>query len=219
MNIADAIKSRISVRGYLPKAVPQELIKEILELSLKSPSAVNTQPWEFTIVTGPVLENIGRDNIESFLEDKPARDRSVAYDGIYKQRRVELAIDIFKLMGIEREDREKRLAWTKKGFRFYDAPAAIIISRDKSLAGSWSLFDMGAIAQTICLAAKSYGLGTCIEDQGVMFPEVIRKHTHIPEEKEIIIGIAIGYPDPDFPANKLLSRREDINKVTNWLGF
>lgn len=219
MNIKDAIKSRISVRGYLSKPVPQEIIKEILELSLKSPSAVNTQPWEFTVVTGEILNNIKGENIEYFLKGAPTHDRTSVYSGIYKKRRVELAIDIFGLMNIEREEHEKRLEWTKRGFRFFDAPAAIIISVDKSLEGSWALFDIGVIAQTICLSAMSYGLGTCIEDQGVMYPEVIKKHANIPEDKEIIIGIALGYPDPEFPANKLRSRREPLENITTWLGF
>lgn len=219
MNIKEAITSRISVRGYLLKPVPQEIIKEILELSLKSPSAVNTQPWEFTVVTGEILNNIRKENIECFLKDTPVHDRTSPYTGIYRQRRVELAVDIFKLMDIQREDMENRLEWTKRGFRFFDAPAAIIISVDKSLEGSWALFDVGAIAQTICLAAMSYGLGTCIEDQGVMYPEVIRKYANIPDDKEIIIGIAIGYPDPEFPANKLRSRRESLDNITTWLGF
>jgi hypothetical protein len=46
-----------------------------------------------------------------------------------------------------------------------------------------------------------YGLGTCIQDQGVMYPEVLRKLCNIPETKQIIIAIAIGYPNWDFPAN------------------
>jgi nitroreductase len=81
------------------------------------------------------------------------------------------------------------------------------------------MFDLGAVTQTICLAALSHGLGTCIEGQGVMFPRVIRKHTGLPESKKIIIGIAIGYPDPEFPANRLESAREPLETVATWHGF
>ena len=68
--------------------------------------------------------------------------------------------------------------------------------------------DIGAVMQTICLAALHYGLGTCIEDQGVMYPAVLRKFAGIPESRRIIISIAVGYPDWDFPANKVESARE-----------
>lgn len=83
----------------------------------------------------------------------------------------------------------------ERGFRYFDAPAAIIILVDKSLTENGPLLDIGAVIQTICLAALNYGLGTCIEDQGVMYPEVLRELAGIPESKRIIISIAIGYPD------------------------
>jgi len=219
MNVIEAIKTRRSIRAYLSKPVPREIINEILEIAVKAPSAINTQPWEFTVVTGEVLDKIKQENVEKFLAKTALDERASIYTGKYKERQVQLAKDIFAIMGIKREDRAKRLEWTKRGFRFFDAQAAIIVSKDKSLEGSWSVFDCGAVSQTICLAAMNYGIGTCIEDQGVTYEDVIRKHTGIPENKEIIIGIALGYPDPDFPVNKLISRRESLDNLTTWLGF
>jgi nitroreductase len=81
------------------------------------------------------------------------------------------------------------------------------------------LLDIGAVMQSICLAALSRGLGTCIEDQGVMYPEVIREFAEIPASKRIIISIAIGYPDWSFPANRVESAREPIDSTTTWCGF
>lgn len=219
MDILSAIKARKSTRGYLPGPVPREVIIKILEVSLMAPSGSNTQPWEFTVVSGEVLENIKRDNIAALLAGTPVNSRSNGYTGIHRERKVELAKDIFALMGIAREDREKRLEWLLRGFRFFDAPAAVIISADKSLAGSWSMFDIGAVSQTICLAAVNFGIATCIEEQGVVFQDVIRKNTGISETKDVIIGIALGYPDPDFPANKLNSRRDSLDNVTSWPEF
>ncbi|MBM4433479.1 MAG: nitroreductase, partial [Chloroflexi bacterium] len=40
-----------------------------------------------------------------------------------------------------------------------------------------------------------------------------------PESKRIVIAIAIGYPDWDFPANKVESNREPLQNVTTWYGF
>ncbi|GAH68023.1 unnamed protein product, partial [marine sediment metagenome] len=56
-------------------------------------------------------------------------------------------------------------------------------------------------------------------DQGVGFPEIVRKFTHIPESQRIVTGIAIGYPDWDFPANKVESQREPLEDVATWCGF
>jgi len=219
MDLFSAVTARKSIRGYLPDPVSQEIIRKILEVSLKAPSGNNIQPWEVTVVTGAVLDNIKRDNVAALLAGTPGVSRSEEYSGIYRQRQVELAVDIFALMDIGREDHEKRREWLLRGFRFFDAPAALIITADKSLQGTWALFDIGALSQTICLAATAYGVATCIEEQGVTFPEVIRKNTGIPENKEVIIGIALGYPDPDFPANRLNSQRESLEEITTWLGF
>jgi nitroreductase len=145
--------------------------------------------------------------------------RSFSFQGVYRQRQVDLAVRIFKLMGIAREDKEKRAQWLERGFRFFDAPAAIILSVDNSAPELLALLDIGAFCQSICLAALEYGLGTCIEDQGTAFPDLLRRFTGIPQSKNIVISIAIGYPDWDFPANKLESDREHVDNFTTWCGF
>jgi hypothetical protein len=65
----------------------------------------------------------------------------------------------------------------------------------------------------------NFGLGTCIEDQGVLYPEVLRKIVQIPGNKKIVIAIAIGYPDWDFPANALVTSRDSLDNNTRWFGF
>ena len=64
-----------------------------------------------------------------------------------------------------------------------------------------------------------HGLGTCIARQGVYYPDVLRKIAGIPESKKIVIAIAIGYPDWDFPANAVETDREPAEALTRWVGF
>ncbi len=223
MEMIEAVKTRKSIRGYKPDPVPKEVLEQILELASHAPSAMNTQPWEFTVLTGKVLENVRRSNVELLNSGVPPNPEHVVTswprESIYRQRQVDLAKQLFQLMDIPREDKEKRAKWLERGFRYFDAPAAIILSTDRCLSESGPLLDIGAVIQTICLAALHFGLGTCIEDQGTMYPEVLRKYAHIPESKRIIAAIAIGYPDWDFPANKVESEREPIKNMTTWLGF
>ena len=221
MDITETIRSRKSIRGFKPDPVSKEVLSEILDIARHSPSAMNTQAWEISVITGEVLDNIRKGNIEMLTNGvTPAPEIPLKpYEGIYKQRQVDVAIKIFGLMGITREDKEKKVEWQQRGFRFFDAPAAIILSVDKSLQEGHAHFDIGAITQTICLTALNYGLGTCIEDQGIMFPEVVRKFTPIPESKQMTICIAIGYPDWDFPANKLETEREPLENIVTWYGF
>jgi len=223
MDIIEAVKKRKSIRGYKPDPVPKEVLEQILELASNAPSAMNTQPWEFTVLTGDVLENVRQSNVALLNSGAPPNPEHVVTswprESIYRQRQVNLAKQLFQLMDIPREDKEKRAKWLERGFRYFDAPAAIILSTDRRLSESGPLLDIGALIQTICLTALHFGLGTCIEDQGTMYPEVLRKYARIPESKRIIMAIAIGYPDWDFPANKVESEREPIKNVTTWLGF
>jgi nitroreductase len=221
MDILEAIRARKSIRGYKPDPISKEILREIIDIATRAPSTANTQPWEITVVTGKVLDNIKQANIEmlnSGATPNPAGPPK-PFTGKYRRRQVDLAIRLFELMGIARGDKEKRAEWWQRGFRFFDAPAAFILSVDKSLDELHSLLDVGAITQTICLTALNYGLGTCIQDQGIMVPEVIRKFTHIPEPKRIVISISIGYPDWDFPANKVVSTREPLENAVTWYGF
>jgi nitroreductase len=223
MDVIEAIKKRKSIRGYKPDPVPKQVLEQILELASHAPSAMNTQPWEFTVLTGEALENVRRSNIDLLNCGVPPNPEHVVTswpkESIYRQRQVNLAKQLFQLMDIPREDKGKRGKWLERGFRYFDAPGAIIISTDRCLSESGPLLDIGAAIQTICLAALHFGLGTCIEDQGTMYPQVLRKYAHVPESKRIIAAIAIGYPDWDFPANRVESEREPVNNVTTWVGL
>jgi nitroreductase len=223
MDITEAIRSRKSIRGFKPFPVSREVLEKVLEISCRAPSTMNTQPWEFLVIAGDVLRKIAERNAKMLQDGVMIHPEHVITGwpnkSVYRERQVEVAKRIFGRMGIPREDKAKRAAWMERGFRFFDAPAAIILLTDTALTDAGPLMDMGAVMQTICLVALNYGLGTCIEDQGVMYPENIRSVIKVPDTKRIIISIAIGYPDRDFPANQVESPREDIKNLTTWCGF
>lgn len=221
MDIVEAVRLRKSVRGYKPDPVPRAILEEILDIARRAPSAMNTQPWEITVISGKVIENIRQRVVEMVKSGvTPASETShTPFTGEQRKRQVELAIQLFQLMEIAREDVDKRAEWMERGLRFFDAPAAIIISMEKALdESSLSFLDIGAITQTICLLALNHGLGTCIADQGVMYPDIIREFTGIDESRRLMICISIGYPDWDFPANKIESVREPLENIVTWCG-
>ena len=223
MDILDAIRKRKSIRGYKPDPVPKAVIREILEIAIRAPSAMNTQPWEFVVVAGEPLSNIREVSAEKLNTGEiPQPEHHVigwTNDSIYRVRQVDLAKHIFQIMDIPREDKVKRAAWMKRGFRYFDAPAAIVIFVDKTLTETGPVLDVGAVMQSICLAALHFGLGTCIHDQGVMYPDVVKRYTGIPESKRLIIAISIGYSDEESIVNTITSTRESIDRLTNWIGF
>lgn len=223
MDIINAIKKRKSIRGYKPDPVPKDVIREILTIAGRAPSAMNTQPWEFVVVAGEPLKKIREGNIEKLRHGEiPQPEHHVGgwtNDSIYRVRQVDLARHIFQVMDIPREDKVKRAAWMERGFGYFDAPAAIIIAVDKTLPETGPVLDVGAVMQNICLAALHFGLGTCIHDQGVMYPDVVKRYAAIPESKRLIIAISLGYPDEENIVNSITTTRELVDCITSWIGL
>ena len=221
MDLLEGIKLRKSIRGYRPTPVPKEILAQILEIATHAPSAMNIQPWKFTVLGGDILEEMKKAVQEKFLageEPHPDFGPLPTTTNIYRERQVAIAKDLFQVMNITREDKGKRVEWNLKGLRFFDAPNAIIISMDEEISHFLSIFSLGTITQTIALVATNFGLGTCIQRGAVNYPEVIRRITGIPESQKIAMGIAIGYPDRDFPANKVEAKREPLDNIVTWLG-
>jgi nitroreductase len=221
MDLIEAIQNRRSIRAFTDKPVPKEIIMEILSAACRAPSAMNTQPWEFVVITGEKLNTLRATIVEKLKAGTPiVPDHQVVgwpEKSVYKDRQITLAKQLFKAMEIAREDKEKRAWWLERGFRFFDAPAAIIIACDRALGDAAPLLDLGAAMQNICLAALDFGLGTCIEDQGVLYPVVLREHTGISPDKRLMIAIALGYPDEKFSANQVRSEREAVESLTTWV--
>ena len=222
MELKEAVANRRSIRAYKADPVPREILTEIIAASLRAPSAMNVQPWEITVVTGKPLEEIRKRNVEMLSSGQmPGSDfgHGKPFEGVHKERQRALGFELYGLLGIARDDREKRTAWTMQGFRVFGAPAMIILSADESVDTKIAGGDIGGIIQTICLIALEYGLGTCINSQGILFPDMIREITGLSPAKKIYICIAIGYPDWDHPANKLVSKREPTAEAVKWVGF
>lgn len=219
MELKEAILTRRSIRGFLDKPVPKAVISDILKTACRAVSANNIQPWQFAVVSGDVLKQIGAENAAAFCSGEPEDYEEEVFEGVYRQRQIGVAKQLFRAMDIVRGDKEKRHWWTQRGFRFFDAPAAIILYMDAKLNEGACRFDMGCVAQNICLAAMEHGIGTCVENQAIMYQKPLRAHLGILEDKRFVAGIALGYPDPQFAANHVVSERTDMEQLTCWYGF
>ena len=157
MTYDDVVMGRRSIRGYKREPVPKALIREILEIAMRAPSSLNTQPWNFYVVAGEPLDRIRAGNTERNLAGVPdSREfRSHgAYEGAHRERQIEIAKQLFAAMGIERHDQEKRKDWVLRGFRQFDAPVSLVLTYDRVLdPGAVCHFDLGALCYGIVLAA------------------------------------------------------------------
>jgi nitroreductase len=223
MEFDDVVRSRRSTRGFLPKPVPRRLIAEILELAMRAPSSMNTQPWHFHVVAGAVLDRIRAGNVERNLAGIPhSREFRLGpeYSGVHRERQIEIAKQLFGAMGIARDDRQGRQDWVLRGFRQFDAPVSIIVTYDRALLGSdIAPFDCGSVVNGLVNAAWNRGLGCVINSQGIMQSPVVRAEANIPDDEVIQTTVAIGWPDPSFPANAVVSRRKPVGEAAVFHGF
>lgn len=217
------VNERRSIRGYKPDAVPKSVIDEIIEIAKRAPSSMNTQPWHFHAVTGGPLEKIREGNTERMMAGS-AVDREIkmnhGYEGVHRDRQVEIAKQLFAAMGIERDDKPRRQDWVMRGFRQFDAPVSIVITIDKALEhDTVAHFDCGAATYGLVLAAWSKGLGSVINGQGIMQSSVVRQYANIPEDQVIMTCVAMGYPNSEFVANDVRSLRAPNESVVSYIGF
>ena len=219
----DVVNGRRSIRGFKPDPVPRALIEEVLALAMRSPSSLNTQPWNFTVVTGEPLDRIRQGNTERNLAGVPhSREFRLGedYGGVHRERQIEIAKQLFGAMDIAREDKAKRHDWVLRGFRQFDAPVSIVITYDRVLLGSdIAPFDSGAVTTALVNAAWSRGLGCVINSQGIMQSPVVREHAGIPDDQVIQTCVAMGWPDDSFPANAVVSRRKPVSEAARFVGF
>ena len=223
MDLDQAITERRSIRGFTDQPVPKELLEEIITLANRAPSSMNTQPWHLHVLTGEPLEQVRKGNTERMLGGvKPNRDIEdyAEYEGEHRKRQIEIAVQLFEVMGIERGDKERRQDWVMRGFRQFDAPVSIVVCFDRSLlSNTIAHFDTGAMTNSLVLAAWARGLGAVINGQGIMQSPVVREVAGIPEDQIILTCVALGWPDEEFVANSVVSRRRPISNTTQFLGF
>ena len=223
MDFDEVVRGRRSIRGFLDKPVSRELVREVLALAMRAPTSMNTQPWNFYVVAGEVLDRIRKGNVERNLAGVPdSREFRMgpSYQGVHRDRQVEIAKQLFGAMGIARDDKGKRQDWVLRGFRQFDAPVSIVITYDRSIQGSdIAPFDCGGVVNCIVNTAWSRGLGCVINSQGIMQSPVVRAEAGIPDDQVIQTCIAMGWPDPDFPANAVVSRRKSVDEAAVFRGF
>ena len=103
----DVVNGRRSIRGFTAEPVAREMVEEIIALAVRAPSSLNSQPWNFTVVTGEPLDRIRAGNTERMLAGVPeSREFRMGepYAGQHRERQIEIAKQLFGAIGIARED-------------------------------------------------------------------------------------------------------------------
>jgi len=216
MDLIKIIEERKSIRAFKPDAVPKEKIEEILKLSIKAPSAINLQPWEFIVVSGEEKNRLSRRLLKAYREKRiscaPGNVKPLPKTfGKRGAKTLQMMIPFFEQMGVDPNQ------FINEGScNFYGAPVAILICLDDSFPKE-RLIDIGVILGYFILVSHRFGLGTCPIALITAYEDEIKDLLNIPESKRVIIGIAIGYPDYNVPINHFKSPRDDLENMVRWI--
>lgn len=218
MTLEQAILQRRSVRGYLQKDVPQDVLDAIFSLAQQAPSNCNVQPWRVYVASGE-LKNRLRDqmvkNVMAGVPFNPDYEYADTFTGDYRTRQVACAMELYGSMGIERGDKEGRMRAMLRNFEMFDAPHVVFIGMDKCFGASVAI-DVGMYMQNLMLVMTAYGVSSCPQGTMRYYPDLVREAFDIPADVNILLGISFGYEDPAVPANKTRVGRVDLGSAVQF---
>lgn len=215
MDIFAAMQERKSARAYLDKPVTRGDIEELCKYAGLAPSAINLQPWEFIVTYGEEKDRLVRRLLKAHAERSVPCGPGTAKPLPRKFAR--RSLDALAVM----EPSVARLGMTFNQFieegscSFYGAPIAIIVTIDKIFPAIRYL-DAGLAVSYLLLAAQAKGLATCPIGLITAYAADIADVLAIPEEKEILLGIALGYADESSPANAFKTSRGETAEIMTW---
>lgn len=222
MHVDAAIRSRKSVRRFLPLSIPRHVIEHILQLAARAPSGNNVQPWHVHVLTGDAKQAFCTD-ILAAAESNETHNAEYSYypDNWfepYQSRRRANGFGLYETLGIARDDLPARERQHLRNYQFFDAPIGLLISLDRRL-NTGSYMDLGMFIQNILLAARGQGLHTCAQAAFAWYHQIARQHVPLPDEHILVCGIALGHEDPNAAENSLKTPREAATNFTSFHGF
>lgn len=198
------------MRAFLPTAVPEPLLHELLVTARQAPSGANLQPGHFWQLRGAARQRLSDALVHAWRSGAPEAED---YDYFprpmpmgLKRRQVTAAQALYGALGVARDDRAGRDAHFERNFRFFDAPVALLVTIDRAF-GHGGYMDLGMALYGLMLAAESRGLASCAIGALASYPEVIRQTLGLEPQQHIVCGLALGYADPDAPVNRTTTSR------------
>ena len=223
--VTQALNSRLSVRDFLPTAVPGDLIRQVLTTASRAPSGGNVQPWQIDVLAGEPLAAL-KAIVAGRLAEVAAGDRSEQpeYDiypkelvAPYRDYRFELGEAMYATLGIPREDKAARLRWFARNFAFFGAPMALFCTVDRRMGPpQWS--DLGMYLQSVMLLLREAGYDSCPQECWAVYPRTVGAFIGMPAERMLFCGMAIGLRNPGHAVNSLASKRAPLEAFARFHG-
>jgi nitroreductase len=180
-DVCELLCSRRSVRTYLDKSVPKEIVEKMIEMAGMAPSATNRQDWFFTVITS--------ENIKHAMAEAVRR----SWQEILRENRQMAMID----------EVEKYSA----GFTGFESAAAVIavsaikagavqtrLLGDNAVLVTGSITSAAMAAQNLMLAAAGFGLATCCMTGALAARKELEEMLGLEKKRILICLVTLGYP-------------------------
>ena len=223
LDVEEAITSRHSIRAFLPKPVPRELLERVLAVASRAPSGTNTQPWNVYVLTGAAKEALSRKVLDVYddPEERELHTEEYAYYPVewkspFIDRRRKVGWDLYGLLGIAKTDKTRMHLQHSRNYEFFGAPVGLMFTIDRIMRqGSW--LDYGMFLQSVMVAARGLGLDTCPQAAWTPFHRIVMPAIGAPASQQLVCGMSLGYRDPAAIENTLVTEREPIASFVQFI--
>jgi len=215
MLVSQAIEGRSSCRDFQAKKPARETVVRLMELTIRAPSAINLQPWQFTVVRDEEVGRLSR----QLQKAKAETGQGCAPDNLqpladkYVERKRQLSRGMGPLL--EEAGVEPGGFIDQGSLNFYGAPAVVVACLDRTFKPVRA-FDVGLAVGWLLLAARELGLDTCPIGLIAAYQEPMKDFLNIADNYEVLVAVALGYGKEDSPLNRFRSPRAGLEEVVRW---
>lgn len=218
-SVTDALNTRITVRDFLDTPVTEDVLRGIFETARRTASGGNLQPWNVHVLTGAALDNFRNECFGKLMKGQMEEQTYEAYPSPLwepqRSWRYKLGEDMYGLVGIAKDDKVGRMKWLANNVKFFGAPVGVIITGNKKL-GMPQHLDIGIYLQSLMLLAREAGLHTAPQGWWRAWPETAREHLDFPDDEEVLVGMSLGYGNPDAKVNDLYADRAELEELVHF---
>jgi len=215
VQVSQSINERRSCRDFSRRKVEPETLRQVMTLATRAPSAINLQPWQFTVVTDEEVPRLSRrlQKARSETGKGCAPDSLKPLAEVYGERKRELSRGMGPLL---QEAGVDAASFIDRGsLDFYGAPAVVVCCLDRAFDRVRAL-DLGIAVGWLLLAAHEMGLDTCPIGLVAAYQEEMRDFLNIADPYLVLLAVAVGYAKEGSPLNRFRSSRAGLDEVVRW---
>lgn len=210
-------RSRRSIRGFLPDPVDSETLRQVFEVAASAPSNCNTQPWQSHVVSGAVRDRLSATFMQTIARGRHSLDfpYEAKYTGEYRKRQIDVAVLLYRALGIARDDHEGRQRAFLRNLEFFGAPHVVFLFMP-DWCGIREACDVGLYAQNLMMTMWAHGVASCPQTILGYDADSVRRELEIDPAMKLLFGISFGYEDPELPENSIIPERAELAQLVQF---